>query len=251
MARLEGRIAIITGAGSGIGRACAMAFAQEGARVALAGRRREKLDAVAAEIGKAAFVCSGDVSKKSDIEQMVKRAAEHFGGLNVLVNNAASLIAGTAETHTEAEWDESFNTNVRGVWLLSRAVLPHMKRAGVGSIINISSVVGLVAAKNRLAYAASKGAVTLMTKAMALDHAAENIRVNAICPGIVETEMVKQFITQATDPEAARKHRIGLHPLGRFGKPEDIAYMAVYLASDESAWVTGGAFAVDGGYTAV
>ena len=251
MTRLEGKIAIITGAGSGIGRACAVAFAREGARVALVGRRKEKLEGVAAEIGNAALVCAGDVSIKNDIEKIVKRSADHFGGLNVLVNNAASLIAGTAETHTEAEWDESFNTNVRGVWLLSRAALPHMKRAGVGSIINISSVVGLVAAKNRLAYAASKGAVTLMTKAMALDHAAENIRVNAICPGIVETEMVKQFITQAPDPEAARKHRIGLHPLGRFGKPEDIAYMAVYLASDESAWVTGGAFPVDGGYTAV
>lgn len=182
---------------------------------------------------------------------MVKRAAAHFGGLNVLVNNAASLIAGTAETHTEAEWDETFNTNVRGVWLLSRAVLPHMKRAGGGSIINISSVLGLVAAKNRLAYAASKGAVSLMTKAMALDHAAENIRVNAICPGIVETEMVQQFITQAPDPEAARKQRLGLHPLGRFGKPEDIAQMAVYLASDESGWVTGAAYPVDGGFTAV
>ena len=251
MARLEGKIAIITGAGSGIGRACAVAFAREGARVALVGRRKEKLEAVAAEIGEAALVCVGDVSKKKDIEEMVKRAAAHFGGLQVLVNNAASLIAGTAETHTEAEWDESFNTNVRGVWLLSRAALPHMKRAGMGSIINISSVLGLVAAKNRLAYAASKGAVTLMTKAMALDHAAENIRVNAICPGIVETEMVQQFITQAPDPEAARKHRIGLHPMGRFGRPEDIAHMAVYLASDESAWVTGGAFPVDGGYTAV
>ncbi len=256
MARLAGKIAIITGAGSGIGRACAIAFAREGAKVALVGRKKDKLESLAeeigaGEIGDAALVCAGDVSKKSDIDEMVKRAVAHFGGLNVLVNNAASLRPGTAETHTEAEWDETFNTNVRGVWLLSRAALPHMKRAGGGSIINISSVVGVVAARNRLADSASQGAVIVMTKAMALDHAGENIRVNAICPGIVETEMVEQFITQAPDPEAARKHRVGLHPLGRFGKPEDIAHMAVYLASDESAWVTGTAIPVDGGYTAV
>src|SRR5207253_726430 len=117
--------------------------------------------------------------------------------------------------------DATFDTNVKGVWLLVKAALPHMRKAGGGSIINISSVVGLVGAKNRVAYAASKGAVTLMTKAMALDHAHEQIRVNAICPGIVDTELVAQFINNAPDPEAARKQRIALHPLGRFGKPED------------------------------
>jgi 2,3-dihydro-2,3-dihydroxybenzoate dehydrogenase len=143
------------------------------------------------------------------------------------------------------------DTNARGPWLLSQAVLPHMRKNGGGSIINISSVLGLVGAKNRVAYAASKGALTLMTKAMALDHAHEQIRVNAICPGIVETELVAQFVINAPDPEAARKQRIALHPLGRFGKPEDIAYMAVYLASDESAWVTGAAYPVDGGFSAV
>jgi NAD(P)-dependent dehydrogenase (short-subunit alcohol dehydrogenase family) len=228
-----------------------IAFAREGARVALVGRRRAPLDEVAGEIGSAALVCPGDVSDKNDIERIVRETVAHFGGLNVLVNNAGKLVAGTAESHTEEEWDATQDTNVRGVWLLSKAALPHMRRSGGGSIINISSVLGLLGAKNRVAYAASKGAVTLMSKAMALDHASEQIRVNAICPGIVETELVSQFITNAPDPEAARKQRVALHPMGRFGKPEDIAYCAVYLASDESAWVTGAAFPVDGGYSAV
>lgn len=249
--RLAGKVAIITGAGSGIGRACALAFAKEGAKVALVGRTKGKLDAVAKEIGNAAFVQSGDISKKSDIESIVQATVEHFGALHVLVNNAAALIAGTAESHTEAEWDATFNTNVKGVWLMSRAAIPHMRNAGKGSIVNISSVIGLVGARNRLAYSASKGAVTLLTKAMALDHAPEQIRVNCICPGIVETELVERFISQAPDPEAARKQRIALHPLGRFGKPEDIAPLAIYLAGDESAWVTGNAYPIDGGYTAI
>ena len=249
--RLAGKVALITGAGSGIGRACAVSFAREGAKVALVGRRKLPLDAVAAEIGPNAFAISGDISKKEDIERIVTETVAHFGGLHILVNNAAKLAAGTAESHTEQEWDETFSTNVRGLWLLSRAALPHMRNAGRGSIINISSVLGLVGAKNRVAYAASKGAVTLMTKAMALDHAHEHIRVNAICPGIVDTELVAQFINNAPDPDAMRKQRIALHPLGRFGQPEDIASAALYLASDESSWVTGIALPVDGGYSAV
>jgi NAD(P)-dependent dehydrogenase (short-subunit alcohol dehydrogenase family) len=250
--RLAKKVALITGAGSGIGRACALAFAREGAQVALVGRTRAKLEQVAGEIGAAAsLVCAADVSKAADIEKVVSKTVQHFGELHILVNNAATLIAGTASSHTEAEWDQTFNTNVKGVWLLSRAALPYLRAAGGGSIINMSSCIGVVGARNRVAYSASKGAVTLMTKSMAMDHAVENIRVNCICPGIVETEMVAEFITKAPDPEAARKQRLALHPLGRFGKPEDIAHAAVYLASDESSWVTGAAIPVDGGFTAV
>jgi NAD(P)-dependent dehydrogenase (short-subunit alcohol dehydrogenase family) len=249
--RLSGKIALITGAGSGIGRATALAFAREGAKVGLMGRKRGPLEEVAREIGEAALVVPGDVGDREQISPAVEETARHFGGLNVLVNNAGVLIAGTAESHTDEEWDVTFAVNVKGLWLMSRAVLPHMRNAGGGSIINLSSVLGVVGARNRVAYAASKGAVTLMTKAMALDHGAEKIRVNCICPGIVETEMVADFIRKAEDPEAARAQRVGMHPLGRFGQPEDIAACAVYLAGDESSWVTGASFPVDGGFTAI
>lgn len=249
--RLAGKVAIVTGAGSGIGRACALAFAREGAKVVLVGRTAKKLELVANQIGPAALIHAADIAQRGDNESAVAAAVKQFGALHVLVNNAAVLHAGTAESHTEEEWDQTFDTNVKGVWLLSRAAIPHMRQAGKGSIINIGSALSLVGARNRAAYAASKGAVLLLTRSMALDLGAEQIRVNCICPGIVETELVERFITQAPDPVAARKQREALHALGRFGQPDDIAPLAVYLASDESAWVTGAAFPVDGGYTAI
>ncbi len=248
--RLIGKIAVITGAGTGMGRACAVAFAREGAKVALIARRKHLLEEVAHQIGGGALVVAADIRKKADVERIVSATVKRFGGLNVLVNCAAVLIPGMAESHSEKDWDETFDTNVRALWLLSRAVLPRMRQAGGGSIINFSSVLGLVGARNRAAYAASKGAVTLLTKAMALDHGHEQIRVNCICPGIVETELVADFVRKAPDPEKARRERVALHPLGRFGTPEDVAACAVYLASDESAWVTGSVFPIDGGYTA-
>ena len=249
--RLQGKVALVTGAGSGIGRACALAFAREGAKVLLVGRTAKKLELVANQIGPAALIHAGDVAQRGDNESAVAAAVKQFGALHILVNNAAVLHAGTAESHTEEEWDQTFDTNVKGLWLLSRAAVPQMRQAGGGSIINIGSALSLVGARNRVAYAASKGAVLLLTRSMALDHGAEQIRVNCICPGIVETELVEKFIIQAPDPLAARRQREALHAVGRFGQPEDIAPLAVYLASDESRWVTGAAFPVDGGYTAV
>jgi NAD(P)-dependent dehydrogenase (short-subunit alcohol dehydrogenase family) len=249
--RLEGKIAMVTGAGSGIGRACALALAHEGARVALIGRRKDRLEAVAREIGTNALVVAADVSKKPDIDRMVEQTVSSFGGLNVLVNNAGVLHAGTVEQVTEQQWDETFNVNVRGVWLLSRAVLPHLRKAGGGSIINIASVLGINGVCNRACYAPSKGAVVLLTKCMAIDHGHERIRVNAICPAFVETDLTAAVLRKAPDPEAMRRERISAHPIGRLGQPEDIAGMAVYLASDESSWVTGAVFPLDGGYLAV
>jgi len=158
---------------------------------------------------------------------------------------------GTAEQISEAQWDETFATNVRGVWLLSRAVLPYMRKAGGGSIVNVASVLGINGARNRASYAPSKGAMILLTKCMAIDHGAENIRVNAICPSFIETDLTAEVIRKAPDPGAVRRERIGVHPIGRLGQPDDIAGLAVYLASDESSWVTGAAMPVDGGYLAV
>jgi len=249
--RLNGKIAIITGAGSGIGRACALALAREGTKVALVGRRKSLLEEVAHEIGDSAFVLAADISKKDEIDRIVEQTVAHFGSLNVLLNNAGVLHIGTVEQITEEQWDETFNINVRGLWLLSRAVLPPMRKAGGGSIINMASVLGINGARNRASYAPSKGAVVLLTKCMAIDHGHENIRVNAICPSFVETDLTAAVISKAPDPSLVRSERISVHPIGRLGQPEDIAGLAVYFASDESSWVTGSVFPVDGGYLAV
>jgi NAD(P)-dependent dehydrogenase (short-subunit alcohol dehydrogenase family) len=244
--RLQRKVALVTGGGSGIGKAIAMAFVREGAQVVIAGRDGEKLERAAAEIGGDCLAVSADVSSAKGTEKLVSAAIEKFKRINILINNAAVLLPGTAESLSEEDFDRTFSINVRGLWLVTRAVLPHMRAAAGGSIVNIGSVLGLVGARNRVAYAASKGAVAAMTKAMALDHAAENIRVNCICPGIVETEMVAKFSTD----ENARKQRVALHPMGRFGQPEDVASAAVFLASDESGWTTGSVLTIDGGYSA-
>ncbi|HSY64798.1 MAG TPA: glucose 1-dehydrogenase [Terriglobales bacterium] len=249
--RLKGKMAIVTGAGSGIGRACALALAREGANVALVGRRKNLLEKVAAQLGTSAVVLAADVSQKSEVDRIVEQTVSRFGGLNVLLNNAGALYIGTAEQITEEQWDETFNVNVRAVWLLSRAVLPAMRRTGGGSIINMASVLGINGARNRAAYAASKGAVVLLTKCMALDHGQEQIRVNAICPSFIETDLTAAVISKAPDPNSVRAERTSVHPLGRLGQPEDVAGLAVYLARDESSWVTGSIFPVDGGYLAV
>lgn len=244
--RLDQKVAIVTGAGSGIGKAIAQAFVREGASVVIAGRDSKKLGHAAAEIGAKCAVVAADVSQGKDVLTLVEATVDNFKRIDILVNNAAVLLPGTAEQLSEEDFDQTFDINVRGLWLLSRAVLPQMRAVGGGSIINIGSVLSTLGARNRVAYAASKGAVLAMTRAMALDHAAENIRVNCICPGIVETEMVAKFNMD----ESARRQRLAMHPAGRFGRPEDVAGMAVFLASDESAWITGTAQTVDGGYSA-
>lgn len=244
--RLSGKTAIITGGGSGIGKAIAKAFVREGAKVVIAGRDSKKLDRAAGEIGADCLAVNADVSNVGSVEKLVSATLDRFKRINILVNNAALLLPGTAESLSETDFDQTLAINVKGLWLLSRAALPHMRAAGGGSIVNIGSVLSMVGARNRVAYSASKGAVMAMTKAMALDHAAENIRVNCIAPGIIETEMVARFSTD----ENARKQRVAMHPMGRFGQPEDVASAAVYLASDESCWTTGTVVTIDGGYSA-
>lgn len=249
--RLKNKVVIVTGAGSGIGRSCALALVREDAQVVLVGRRKDRIEDVAREARGAVLAVAADVSKRAGIEHVIEETVRAFGGISVLVNNAGILHVGTAEQITEAQWDEIFDVNVRGLWLFSRAVLPHMRKAGGGSIINMASVLGINGARNRAAYSASKGAVVLLTKCMALDHGHENIRVNAICPSFVETELTAVVMSKAADPHAVRRERIGVHPIGRLGQPEDLAGMTVYLASDEASWVTGAVFPIDGGYLAV
>jgi len=245
--RLKDKVAIVTGGGSGIGRAIATAFVREGARVAICGRDSKKIHAAGAEVGAGCLTIPADVSRSENIDNLVEATLARFQRIDILVNNAGVLFAGTAESLSEEQWDQTFDINVRSMWLMARAVLPHLRAAGGGAIINIGSVLSTLGARNRVAYAASKHAVLGLTRAMAVDHAAEKIRVNCICPGIVETEMVAAF---AMD-EATRKQRLSWHPAGRFGQPEDVAGLAAYLASDESSWVTGGAFPVDGGYSTI
>lgn len=250
--RLKSKVALVTGGGTGIGRAIALALGREGAKVAVLGRRREPLEEVAAELrktGTEAMAIVSDVTQSADAQAAVEQVERGFGGLNVLVNNAGVLSVSTAETISEEDWDRVIDTNLKGPFLMFRAGLPAFRRAGGASIINIGSVLGLVGYKDRAAYSASKGGVTLLTKAMALDHAHENIRVNCICPAIIETELTQVLFGESEAGQRARDARIATLPLGRLGTPQDIAGLAVFLASDESAWMTGTAIPVDGGLT--
>jgi NAD(P)-dependent dehydrogenase (short-subunit alcohol dehydrogenase family) len=253
MPRLAGKTAFITGGGTGIGRACALLFAREGARVAVTGRRRDLLASVVADIeaaGGSGFSVTCDVAMADQVQHAVSAVAGRFGAISVLVNNAGVLHVGSVEETSEADWDRVIDVDLKGPFLVSRAVMPEMRKAGGGSIVNIGSVLGLVGMKKRAAYSAAKGGVTMLTKTMALDHAHEGIRVNCICPAIVDTELIRAMLAKAPDPEAVRRQRADGIPLGRLGCPEDVAQMALYLASDESSWLTGAALPLDGGLTA-
>jgi NAD(P)-dependent dehydrogenase (short-subunit alcohol dehydrogenase family) len=253
MLRLSGKVALITGGGTGIGRACALAFAREGAQVAVAGRRKQPLEAVAGEIeaaGGKALALTCDVTQTASVAAAVSQSEQHFGRLDTIINNAGAVVVATAEHTSDEDWQTVITANLTGTFLVSRAALPMLRRVGGGSIINIGSVLGLVARKERAAYCAAKAGVSGLTRAMAIDHAKDKIRVNCICPTIVGTELGMQSIRQAPNAEAEIQRRIAEIPIGRMGTPEDVALMAVYLASDEASWVTGASFPLDGGVTA-
>ncbi len=250
--RLENKTALITGAASGIGRESALLFASEGASVAVVDLDGAGAEAVAAEIvaaGGQAIGIAADVSSAADSEAMVAATVERFGGLHVLFNNAGIMHAADgdeAET-TEDVWDLTMAINLKGVWLGCRYGIPAMKASGGGSIINTASFVALLgAATPQLAYTASKGGVLAMSRELAVIHARENIRVNALCPGPLRTELLMKFL----DTPEKKERRLVHVPMGRFGEAAEIAKAALFLASDESSYMTGTEFMVDGGLTA-
>ncbi len=250
MERLAGKRTIVTGAGNGIGRAIALRLASEGARVVLADVNEEDARGVADEIGDGTLVQKADVTQDGDVEALVGRAVSEWGGLDVMVNNAGVGVAGTAVTTTEEEYDRVMDVCVRGTFLGMKHAIPAIKDAGGGSVINMSSVAALVGLVDRAIYSAAKGAIYSMTRASAIDHVGEGVRVNCIAPGTVDTPWVQRITSGYDDPEEARANMRARQPHGRLVTPEEIAAMAAYLAADESASVIGACMVVDGGVTA-
>src|SRR6266853_437665 len=237
--RIAGKVALITGAASGIGRATALLFAREEAAVAIAD--------VNAEAGGRAFFEPVDVTRATDCQRLVERAIREFGRIDILFNNAGIIRRATVLDLSEDDWDRVMAVNVKSIYLLSREVIPHMRKAGGGTIVNTASGWGLTGGAKAAVYCASKGAVVLLTKAMAIDHGPQNIRVNCICPGDTDTGMLREEAKQLGDENSRFLAEAAKRPLGRVGTPEEIAQAAVYLASDASSFVTGTALVVDGG----
>lgn len=253
MSRLAGKVAIVTGAASGIGRATALLFAAEGAKVVAADVDKARGDTVVQEItsagGDAVFV-RVDISSPEQVEALVRTAVETYGKLDVIFNNAGiEGQQGLTADCTVENFDRVISINLKGVFLGMKYAIPAMLRNGGGSIINTASVAGLVGFVNIPAYCASKGGVLQLTKTAALEYGKQGIRVNAICPGVIATPMIERFTETAG--EAGRQAMEAMEPIGRMGKPEEIAQMALFLASDESAFCTGAPFIVDGGFVAI
>ena len=251
MARCEGKVALVSGGASGIGAASARMLAAQGARVMVADRNEEGAREVARTIGPAAAGCALEVTNQDSWDRAVRATLEAFGGWDVLVNCAGILRHASVEDGSYADWRETIDVNVTGTWRGCRLAVAHMKGAG-GSIVNLSSIAGIDAGASLCAYSASKGAVRLLTKSIAL-HCAERgwkVRCNSVHPGVIETPMVRDYIADRPNREDERVRWDGIMPLDQRGEPEDIGHMVVYLASDESRLVTGAEMVVDGGATA-
>lgn len=246
---LSGKIALVTGAAQGIGRATAILLGREGAAVVVFDMKAEgkaTADAIVSDGGRASFF-QGDVTRGADCQAAVQKAVSDFGGLHVLVNNAGIIRRASVVDTTEEEWDRVMAVNVKSVFLLSKAAIPVMARAGGGVIVNTASGWGLDGGPNAASYCASKAAVVNLTKAMAIDHADQNIRVNCVCPGDTDTAMLREEARQLGQDVGRFLARSAQRPLGRMGQPEEIAQAILFLASDASSYVTGTALVVDGG----
>lgn len=251
--RFSGKSVVVTGGASGIGKATARRFLEEGAKVAIFDRSLETGKSTVREFEKKGLrpiLITGDVTKASDVKKMVKEAHRRLGSIDILFNNAGILVEGTVLDVSEKDWDRIMDVNVKGVFLMSKVVLPIMLKQGKGVIVNNASCSGLVGDRNAIAYNTSKGAVVLMTKCLALDYSLKNIRVNCVCPGEIDTPMFRQEAKARNMPvEEYRKQLCEYHPIGRLGKPDEVANAVLFLASEEAGFITGTAFSVDGGYT--
>ena len=244
--RLTNKTAIITGGGSGIGQACAWAFYQEGANVVLFGRREDKLKETAQELGSRAMTVSGDMTRSEDLDRLVQETLSKFHRIDILVNNAGLFKGAPLHEISDEQYDEMMNINMRAVFQLTRRVLPVMMEQKSGNIIHISSILGIIAVPQVAVYNISKGALNQFSRSIAVEYGSYGIRSNAICPGLIETDMTADLMK---DEELMQEWSKG-YPIGRFGKPEDVANTCLFLASDESSFITGTVLPVDGGFTA-
>ena len=251
--KLEGKVAVVTGAARGIGRATAIALAGAGARVGLIdvdGPLGVNGDEEITAAGGHARFAHADVSDERALDAGIGAFESAFGPVNIAVNNAALVSPGTVSTMTQAQWSRVLAVNLTGAFLVSQRVLPGMIAAGAGVVINIASITGLVGRAGRVAYCASKGGVIALSRAMAVDHGSEGIRVIAVCPSGIVTDQMADLFKESPDPEAARTESIALHPVGRLAEPSELATFIAYLASDEASFITGSVMTFDGGYTA-
>lgn len=251
-----GRVAIVAGGSLGIGESAARRIARDGGSVVICGRREGAVKSAVAEFQGAGLQVEGiaaDISQSADAEKVVAFTVEHFGGVDILVNSAGIQRYGTVVDTDEATWDEVFDINVKGMYLMAHFAIPEMRKRGGGSIINVSSVQAFASQKQVAAYTASKGAINALTRAMALDHAEEQIRVNAVCPGSINTPMLRHSADLFKGEQTVAETLAAwgqMHPIGRLGTPGDVAELIAFLASDRAAFITGGEFKVDGGLMA-
>jgi NAD(P)-dependent dehydrogenase (short-subunit alcohol dehydrogenase family) len=247
--RLDGRRALIYGGGTGLGLACAEALLEAGASVFVSGRRTERLESARERLTRTGRIgaAAGDFTRDTDVARITAAAAEFLGGIDTLVVSSGRSDIGSVLTATRAQFDDILTTNLTGPFLAVQAAASHLIRAAPASIIFIASVVGIVAMRERVAYCASKAGLLGMTRAMALDLAEHRVRVNAISPSLVLTELAQEILSREADPAATLARREAQHPLGRLGRPQDIGSAAVYLAGDEAGWMTGQNLVIDGG----